>query len=578
MTAPYARTALALLCLLTLLGGVLRLRSIDFGLPMAVEPDCRIPFQVDNLREGGGWSRDDKELTWYPLVCARAAALFPSAEDLPSGASLAQHLERAAEPYVDTRTACALLSLVLVPLTWFLARRFMDPLWALLAAAWVAFNLLHVGFSQQSRPHAASSATFLLAMLALMRLRERGRWIDWLGVGAALALAIGTLNSGVALLFGVPTVLWLRRRQGARLFDPRALLALALIAVSLPYFYPYWFTERAADFGTQSGVFKMGAHPVFLNDVDGRGFHILLRTLWYYDPLLLAPALLGLFVLAQRWRTSLCNPDLIVALSFVLPYLLVVGLYHHVYERFLMPLLPYLACLAAWGLARSWQRHAGRSVRAAIAATAALALLGSAWGSWRLIEARGAPTTQELAARWLEQNLDPARARVVLTPPLDLPLARRAEGLLVNGEPPARHSKYYWALYQLALDEAQRPRPQWDLAWLRAGSMEELQALEREPLAVLERMGADHAVIEVFLPGRNLPAATLLRDALLAGAERVARFTPDRRDDRSENPFGYEDMAHVKAEHFLLRTLQAERTGPVIEIYRLGGAGTSSER
>jgi hypothetical protein len=237
-----------------------------------------------------------------------------------------------------------------------------------------------------------------------------------------------------------------------------------------------------------------------------------------------------------------------------------------------MPLLPYLACLAAWGLARLWQRHVGRGARTSIAAAATLALLGSAWGAWRLIEARGAPTTQALAARWLEQNLDPARARIVLTPPLDLPLARRAEGLLVNGEPPSRHSKYYWALYQLALDEAHRPQPRWDLAWLRAGSMEELQALEREPLAVLARMGADHAVIEVFAPGRNLPAATLLRDALLAGAERVARFTPDRRDDRSEHPFGYEDMAHVKAEHFLLRTLQAQRTGPVIEIYRLDGA------
>lgn len=573
MTAPHARTALVLLVLLTLFGGALRLRHIGFGLPMTVEPDCRIPFQVENLREGGGWQGVDKELTWYPLVCARAAALFPVAADLPAGASLAEHLGRAARPYVDTRTACALIASALVPLTWFLALRFLSPMGALLAAGLVATNLLHVGFSQQSRPHAAAAATFLLALLALLRAREHGRLVDWLGAGAALALAIGTLNSGVALLFSALAVVALRWRAGARLVDPRALAALALVAVSLPIFYPYWFGEDPAALGTQDGVLRMGGHPVFLRQIDGRGFWILLRTLWFYDPLLLALSVVGLLLFLRRWRASVRNPDLLVALAFVLPYLLVVGLYHHVYERFLMPLLPYLACLGAWGVSRLWSAAAGRAARAAVASVALLALAGSTWGAWRLIEARGAPTTPELAARWLEEHVDPAATRIVLTPPLDLPLARRPEGLLVNGEPPSRYSKYYWARYQLALDEERRPRPQWDLAWLRAGSMEELQALEREPLAVLARMGADYAVIEVFAPGRNLPAASLLRDALLAGAERVARITPDRRDDRSEHPFGYEDMAHVKAEHFLLRTLQARRTGPVIEIYRLPGAG-----
>lgn len=581
MSLHSSRTTLALLLLLTVVAGALRLRHIGFGLPMAVEPDCRIPFQVENLREDGDWPRSDKELTWYPLLCARVAALFPVAGDVPQGAPLSAHLERAARPYVDTRKACALLALAVVPLTWLLARRFVTPLWALLAAGLAATNLLHVGFSQQSRPHAAASATFLLAMLALLHLRRRGRLLDWIGAALALALAIGTLPSGVALLFPLVTVVWLRRRAGARLLDWRAAGALALIAASLPSFYPFWFGAARASFGSQGGTFMLAAHPIYLNDFTGRGFFILLRTLWFYDPILLLLALTALLVFAQAWwsrRRQAPAPDareqradLLVLLSFVLPYLLVVGAYQHVYERFLLPLLPYLACLSAWGLAHLWYDLRGRSARTLLAAAAVSVLLGSSWGAWRLIEVRGAPTTQELAARWLEEHLDPAATHVVLTPPLDLPLARHAEGLLINGAPPPPRSKYYLARYQLALDPEHRPQPEWRLSWLQAGSLADLQALEREPLAVLARMQADYAVIEVFAMGRNLPAATLLRTALQADAQRVARFTPDGRDDYSEHPFGYEDMTHVPAEHFLLRTLQAQRTGPVIEIYRLSG-------
>jgi hypothetical protein len=583
-----SRTALALLLLVTLLAGALRLRHIGFGLPMAAEPDCRIPFQVENLREGGGWPRSDKELTWYPLVCARIAALFPVADEVPAGAPLSAHLERAARPYVDTRTACALLALAVVPLAYVLALRFVTPLWALLAATLAATNLLHVGFSQQSRPHAAAAATFLLAMLALLHLRRSGRLVHWIGAGLALALAIGTLQSGIALLLPLVTVAVLRKRAGGRLLDWRALPALALLAASLPYFYPFWFGEERATFGSQGKVFMLAAHPIFLKEFTGRGFFILARTLWFYDPVMLLLVVTGLCVFARAvWmRRSRVPPpdardrraDLLVVLSFVLPYVFVVGIYQHVYERFLLPLLPYLACVSAWGLACLWDRSRATVARTLVALGVLLGVLAPAYGAWRLIEVRGAPTTNEVAGRWLEEHLDLANANVVLTPSLDMPLARHAEGLLVNGTPPSRRSKYYWARYQIELELQRRPQPQWKLDWLRVGSLAELQELEREPLEVLARKGADYAVIEVFAMGRNLPVATLLRSALQQGAERVARITPDGRDDYSENPFGYEDMAHVPPEHFLLRTLQAQRTGPVIEIYRLGGDGERPPR
>jgi len=58
-------------------------------------------------------------------------------------------------------------------------------------------------------------------------------------------------------------------------------------------------------------------------------------------------SLLGVIAMVAR-RTSV-GPDAIVAASHALPYLLVFGLYFGTKARYLVTLLPYLACLAAFG-------------------------------------------------------------------------------------------------------------------------------------------------------------------------------------------------------------------------------------
>jgi len=585
MTAhPSPRAVVGLLLVLTLAAGLLRLRHIDFGLPESAEPDCRIPFQVENLRRSGDWPRSDKELTWYPLVIARTAALLPEPPPVPAGASLAEHIAAAARPYAQVRAAGALLGLLAVPLTWLLARRFLTPSWSLVAAAFVAVSMLHVGFSQQSRPHAASAGMYLLPMLACLHLRRSVRLHAWLLCGFALALAIGTLHSGVALFLPLAMVWFLGARAGGRWLELRLLIPLAVVALSLPVSYPFWFSTQSAGVDVQGSVVKLAAHPVYLSDFNGAGFRIMLRTFWYYEPALLVACVLALAWLVRdralpgTVRDAERRRDLWVVLAFVLPYSLVTGVYLHVYERFALPLVPYAACLASWGLARTSRALtrglgtvAARTVPCGLA-LAALAL--PAYASWRLVAVRGQPTTNQQAAAWLTTHLQPGDARILLSPPLDLPLARTTEGLLVNGQPPPARSKYYWARYQYGLDPGRRPLPAWDLRWLQVAGATYLERLERDPLGVLADDGADLAVVEVFAPGRNLPAATRMLEELRRKRPLLVRFTPDARADYSEHPFGYEDMTHVKAENFLLRLLQAERTGPVIEVFDLRrGAG-----
>src|SRR6185295_19693523 len=87
-----------------------------------------------------------------------------------------------------------------IPAAYLLARRFLGRGPALLATAWVAVSLLSVWFSQQSRPHGPAAALALVAVLAAMRLQRCGTLGAYLTAGVASGLAIGALQSGVAVV------------------------------------------------------------------------------------------------------------------------------------------------------------------------------------------------------------------------------------------------------------------------------------------------------------------------------------------------------------------------------------------
>jgi hypothetical protein len=90
-----------------------------------------------------------------------------------------------------------------------------------------------------------------------------------------------------------------------------------------------------------------------------------------------------------------------------------------------------------------------------------------------------------------------------------------------------------------------------------------------DPDGYVREQGGRWVVIEVYTQNRTHPAGTRAREALQRAATLVARFSPDARDGYSEHPLGYQDETSVPPPCFLARVLQAERAGPVIEIYRL---------
>src|SRR5262245_50877358 len=117
--------SLTVVLLLTLAALALRAPGIGFALPEGIEDDGGVLVrQVELLRQGGDRAEHDENWVLYPHLLACVAVLLPGeGPELPPGASLEQHLERAAAPHRAARWAVALLSLLAIPGTWWLARR-----------------------------------------------------------------------------------------------------------------------------------------------------------------------------------------------------------------------------------------------------------------------------------------------------------------------------------------------------------------------------------------------------------------------------------------------------------------------
>lgn len=566
---------------LTLLGLALRVRGIGHGLPMQVEQDSKIPYQVELLRRGDDAWTTDREFRWYPLFVAYCVQTWPAPHSALPGAPLEEHLVAAAAPQMQVRFTVAMLAALMIPATYLLAALFLERRWALVAAGFSAFSLLATNFSQQARPHAAAGAVFAWALLAFVRMRRRGDVLGRGMAGGALALSIGCLQSGVALAPAFVVAELARKTFQRRWLDWRWIVALAPVGLGVLFFYPFHFAgaDVSAQPGSDASALDQGGHLLFLESFNGGGVRTIARALWSYEPVLAVLAPIGVALWCATWfarrragtearpESFTRRRDLWVVLAFALPYATVLAAYDRTYERFLIPLVPMLACSAAYALSRG-ASALKREGAASVVLVGALALAPGAWLCWKLGTVRGAPHTTELAARWLEDHrAEWKSADIALTPQLDLPLAREPEGF-ANWMPGGIEAQFTWpwSRYQAALPGGCVDGERWRLRWWRPRPM----LMGSDPAAYVAQQGGGLLVAEVFAENRVSPAATVVRQWLLANARLLARFSPDSDPDASDHPLGYQEETSVAPGIFFRRLARARGTGPVIEIFELG--------
>jgi len=536
---PAARWTLIALLALIVLGAVLRLTGIGYGLPEIHGHDERVFAQeAQYFRDG---TPPPSGTTWvlsaYPHLLPRLAAVLPD----PGS-------EHEAADWVQGRSLLAWLSLLSVPLTWLLARRWMGNLGALAAAGLMATSLLQISLAIQLKPHAVGAALDLLALLAVLRLGTQPSTLRLLTAGLAAALALGALHSGALCLPPLfVAVLQLPRKSFSELVR-RLLIAFAPVAASVVLFLPFLLPGAAQG---PRGAGASGFGGMLLAKMHGSRAFALLRAIWELDPVLVTLAAVGLVLVLARWRSWLSGERLVL-LVYVLPYTLVLALYQDTLVRFFLPLAPLLACCAGLAFERASARLPG-SPRLLALVVLALPCWPAAHFAW----IRTQPSPHAQAARWIEEHVEPGET-LVLVPYIDLPLWYTSDTAAANARWPDRSP---WSEYQLEHPDASRAARAYRVLVEPGERPDSRQAFARDPRAYLAQAGAHWLVFDLSGGG--------LEDSLSKVATRVARFTPARVDDGKARGILLAGTGIDALRPSAARILRMRSLGTTVEIWRL---------
>ncbi len=579
----------------------LRLTGIGFLLPHSWEPESTaIVEQVRRLEGSKALGLEVATRNTPPTLLAWLVTFTPrppSAQD----DSPEEHLRAASREIVRIRRVNAVLSALIVPATWLLARVFLSRGPSLFAAALAAFSFMHIWFAQGVRPHAISAAFAVAAVAAAIALRRRPTWMRYALAFGWTILAACSLQTGFAAFVPLVAAHALRVRGGMRSANIAFVLGLAAAAVCVRASYPILTLDERLP-ATAIAEDESGASSehdgVFTRDWGvERGAVGLLdacAALFHYAPLLcvLFAAGVAALVLARRarrdreparesgapdWRRRLAGrEDAALVLVFVIACTIAIATYGRGTPRFVIALVPFLATFGAYGLFALCDRCVQWNGRVEdcrrVAQLAALSIvLAEACVAVRLATIRSATDTVQRAAGWIAQNLDPQRDRIALTAGIDLPLRRTRDALAAS--PIVHDDLFPWIRYQRYQRSFSPPRLEskaWDLRPLLTGTHAARLHVRADAGDFVRASGANYAVVEVYSDATR-PYAAQIRESLALSTRRVARFSPllvdggdtrpmdDRADGFGDRPLGW------------WRTIATRSMGPVLEIYQLDG-------
>jgi Glycosyltransferase family 87 len=342
---------------------VLRFVGIQYGLPYdnLLNPDeHNIVGRAWRMVHGGG---ADPHFFDYPTLLMYVQAPFQAWQDEPS--------------LLTARIVMVVLALGSIAATWWLARRaFGSARAGAVAAAAVSVCTVHVAYSRE----AVTDVALTLGVAAALALMVTGR-IELAGVAAGLAT--GFKYPGAFLVVPLVAAAWGRWR--------RLVVGLVLMVAAFAASSPFVFADAGEAWDDFSRVQRLARDGWLGFEHDHAAPIAFIDRLWEGLGPALVVAAAGLVVaLARRSRT-----DLVLA-SFVLVYFADLMTIRAHFDRYMLPLIPPLAALAA-------------RFRALAPVTLLLLIVPLTWSVRDAKELTGTDT-RVLAARWIGDHVAPGTA------------------------------------------------------------------------------------------------------------------------------------------------------------------------
>jgi hypothetical protein len=411
----FHRPALVVLLVVTLL---LRLWGIKQGLPYSYNTDEATHFVP---RAIAFFSHDFNP--HYFLNPPAYSYLLHIVFELWFGSADAVNRAYATDPtsvFVVARIVAAVLGTLSVWLTYLAGARFFNRNVGLLAAAILAFAFLPVFYSHLALNDVATLAPVSLALYGTAGVMRYGRMRDYAIAGAGIGLGAATKYTGGITMLCLLAAFVTDASGGSMSLRGAARRCLVALAIGLLAFLianPYAvldFSAFRAGVSAQASL-AAGQEPVKLGTRSDSGITYYLWTFTWglgWGPALAAIG--GAMLLVARRRVAM----LLTLLPATIVFTIFMGDQQRFFGRWLMPIFPIVAILAAYGAVElvRWLA-ATRRVPAVVGGIVAAVLLltQSVVADIHNDAVLSRPDTRNLTRAWMVDHV-PAGSKVVIEP------------------------------------------------------------------------------------------------------------------------------------------------------------------
>ena len=550
----------------------LRLYGLRYGLPAVYNPD-EVAIMSRTLAFAKGDLNPHNFL--YPTAYFYALFAWEGLTALLAVAtrSVASFGEFQREFFLDPtrvfvagRVLTALIGTATAIATGVLGARLWGRTAGLAAAAFVAVSPLHVLNSHYVKHDVPVSLLVVLAYLSYVRLwdlpPEGGRFRLQAEVLAAAVTGVAFSTHYYAIFLAIPLA-WSVARGTETTGEAitRVARAGAVSAVVFFALSPFILVEP----GTAIRDIVANRQIVVDRAVEGLGY---IGSATRYVRLLMAEtvglpaaALAAIGLILGLWRQPARTAWL---LAFAVPFLLFIASTYPA-SRYLVPLVPFVALLAAFAIEALWTR---RQVLGWAAVVASVVIAASE--SLSIDRFIRQTDTRTLALEFIRARVPDGAT--VLTQPYSVPMETTTDALR---EAVQRTGKAMPTKTRLQIERSPYPAPAYRVIYLGYGlDADKLylpidQLGSSDPLAVLRREHVAFVVLKRYNDGD--PATLPFLSALAREGRRLAVFSPYR---STAGPGG-----GPQAEPFLHNTdvrivAALERPGPIVEIWQIDGPGS----